>query len=163
MGDDREIDASRCLEQFRRQILGAADVDGADIEGAGLVPGGGDEVRKRLELRIGAGDEDEIEKTQTGNRFEIPQGIERQFLEQGDADRGAIGQQRQRIAVRRRGDHGSGGYTLALRSEEHTSELQSPDHLVCRLLLEKKKTKSARVAGDDSSFVSEDGKLTKIP
>src|SRR5947208_7980926 len=28
----------------------------------------------------------------------------------------------------------------AMRSEEHTSELQSPDHLVCRLLLEKKKT-----------------------
>src|SRR5258708_20659021 len=31
------------------------------------------------------------------------------------------------------------------RSEEHTSELQSPDHLVCRLLLEKKKkTKKKR-------------------
>src|SRR5258708_31401650 len=28
------------------------------------------------------------------------------------------------------------------RSEEHTSELQSPDHLVCRLLLEKKKKKT---------------------
>src|SRR5258708_22022413 len=28
------------------------------------------------------------------------------------------------------------------RSEEHTSELQSPDHLVCRLLLEKKNTYS---------------------
>src|SRR5258708_18555764 len=28
------------------------------------------------------------------------------------------------------------------RSEEHTSELQSPDHLVCRLLLEKKKNES---------------------
>src|SRR5690348_17692041 len=28
------------------------------------------------------------------------------------------------------------------RSEEHTSELQSPVHLVCRLLLEKKKTKN---------------------
>src|SRR5207244_9910018 len=28
---------------------------------------------------------------------------------------------------------------LHRRSEEHTSELQSPDHLVCRLLLEKKK------------------------
>src|SRR5207244_13501722 len=27
-----------------------------------------------------------------------------------------------------------------VRSEEHTSELQSPDHLVCRLLLEKKKS-----------------------
>src|SRR5258708_24986881 len=30
--------------------------------------------------------------------------------------------------------------TPSVRSEEHTSELQSPDHLVCRLLLEKKKT-----------------------
>src|SRR5947208_4418240 len=30
------------------------------------------------------------------------------------------------------------------RSEEHTSELQSPDHLVCRLLLEKKKTQYTR-------------------
>src|SRR5258708_18609668 len=29
-----------------------------------------------------------------------------------------------------------------MRSEEHTSELQSPDHLVCRLLLEKKKNQS---------------------
>src|SRR5258708_17005213 len=36
---------------------------------------------------------------------------------------------------------GSGGVPglQATRSEEHTSELQSPDHLVCRLLLEKKK------------------------
>src|SRR5947208_13513885 len=31
----------------------------------------------------------------------------------------------------------------AARSEEHTSELQSPDHLVCRLLLEKKKARKA--------------------
>src|SRR5258708_14867193 len=31
--------------------------------------------------------------------------------------------------------------TPRTRSEEHTSELQSPDHLVCRLLLEKKKIK----------------------
>src|SRR5258708_37398145 len=30
-----------------------------------------------------------------------------------------------------------------MRSEEHTSELQSPDHLVCRLLLEKKKKRRA--------------------
>src|SRR5207244_13396172 len=30
------------------------------------------------------------------------------------------------------------------RSEEHTSELQSPDHLVCRLLLEKKKRNTKR-------------------
>src|SRR5258708_11000877 len=32
-----------------------------------------------------------------------------------------------------------------VRSEEHTSELQSPDHLVCRLLLEKKKQNSSIV------------------
>src|SRR5207244_13227370 len=30
------------------------------------------------------------------------------------------------------------GLDPAKRSEEHTSELQSPDHLVCRLLLDKK-------------------------
>src|SRR5258708_18674148 len=38
-------------------------------------------------------------------------------------------------------DHdGNGiGSGRTARSEEHTSELQSPDHLVCRLLLEKKK------------------------
>src|SRR5207244_11024216 len=32
-----------------------------------------------------------------------------------------------------------GDVAAATRSEEHTSELQSPDHLVCRLLLENKK------------------------
>src|SRR5258708_18171620 len=32
-----------------------------------------------------------------------------------------------------------------IRSEEHTSELQSPDHLVCRLLLEKKKKHKSSV------------------
>src|SRR5258708_17859078 len=37
------------------------------------------------------------------------------------------------------GSNGAGKTTT--RSEEHTSELQSPDHLVCRLLLEKKKKK----------------------
>src|SRR5258708_11701054 len=35
------------------------------------------------------------------------------------------------------------------RSEEHTSELQSPDHLVCRLLLEKKKKRL--LLNDESS------------
>src|SRR5437762_7516498 len=34
------------------------------------------------------------------------------------------------------------GRDVQLRSEEHTSELQSPMYLVCRLLLEKKKKKS---------------------
>src|SRR5258708_17262856 len=43
-----------------------------------------------------------------------------------------------RPASWREGCSGSG------RSEEHTSELQSPDHLVCRLLLEKKKKNSTK-------------------
>src|SRR5256885_7740116 len=37
------------------------------------------------------------------------------------------------------GSHGPELQALRLRSEEHTSELQSPCNLVCRLLLEKKK------------------------
>src|SRR5258708_31844411 len=37
------------------------------------------------------------------------------------------------------GSRRSGRVCFVGRSEEHTSELQSPDHLVCRLLLEKKK------------------------
>src|SRR5258708_20476806 len=68
----------------------------------------------------------------------------------------AQGRRAQRGADRREG-HGNGGFVMAVevgrlitkppfpwpsrrsaRSEEHTSELQSPDHLVCRLLLEKK-------------------------
>src|SRR5438552_15621438 len=42
---------------------------------------------------------------------------------------------------RSKGRLGRSFATPIQRSEEHTSELQSPDHLVCRLLLEKKKKK----------------------
>src|SRR5438552_11632522 len=45
--------------------------------------------------------------------------------------KGLLGQMMMRLASR-------------MRSEEHTSELQSPDHLVCRLLLEKKKKKKKK-------------------
>src|SRR5574340_1400662 len=37
---------------------------------------------------------------------------------------------------------------IAFRSEEHTSELQSPKDLVCRLLLEKTKTKKTGQLGE---------------
>src|SRR5258708_25060892 len=40
------------------------------------------------------------------------------------------------------------GRHVSQRSEEHTSELQSPDHLVCRLLLEKKKKKKRQEEHD---------------
>src|SRR5258707_8915829 len=43
----------------------------------------------------------------------------------------------------RRSPSSFGVKSLRSRSEEHTSELQSRQYLVCRLLLEKKKTKTA--------------------
>src|SRR5258708_28723669 len=46
----------------------------------------------------------------------------------------------------------------AVRSEEHTSELQSPDHLVCRLLLEKKKKHTTYIP-----FVKNNHPLTHDP
>src|SRR5690348_17608274 len=49
-------------------------------------------------------------------------------------------------------DHAGGRVTVSLdieRSEEHTSELQSPVHLVCRLLLEKKKKNERRGRNDE--------------
>src|SRR5437899_5536935 len=48
----------------------------------------------------------------------------------------------------------SGKKPRSARSEEHTSELQSLRHLVCRLLLEKKKTRSARLASCDHGGVA---------
>src|SRR5687768_18169364 len=65
------------------------------------------------------------------------------------------GERRAFFHRRGRGDHGRGDdgrvlgllllqlrHVVVLRSEEHTSELQSRLHLVCRLLLEKKKNKT---------------------
>src|SRR5437762_6903308 len=48
-----------------------------------------------------------------------------------------------KVAVRRSEDVPSGRHPRE-RSEEHTSELQSPMYLVCRLLLEKKKKKKKK-------------------
>src|SRR5262249_59723926 len=46
------------------------------------------------------------------------------------------------------------GYTLKVRSEEHTSELQSLTNLVCRLLLEKKKHKPPPRPATSTAMVS---------
>src|SRR5438309_5809226 len=48
-----------------------------------------------------------------------------------------------RRSPRRSRPRALGRVPVALRSEEHTSELQSQFHLVCRLLLEKKNTRTA--------------------
>src|SRR2546430_3775473 len=66
----------------------------------------------------------------------------------GDAAGGALddlASRRERVApdVLRVVLHPAGGWVV--RSEEHTSELQSQSNLVCRLLLEKKKKKKKNV------------------
>src|SRR5256885_9001693 len=43
---------------------------------------------------------------------------------------------------------------VAQRSEEHTSELQSPCNLVCRLLLEKKKKRSLHTPSPPTAYIS---------
>src|SRR5258708_14270270 len=66
--------------------------------------------------------------------------------ERGDLDVLAHGQRTERVAVLERPCETVPAQPLvrfAVRSEEHTSELQSPDHLVCRLLLAKKKIYTA--------------------
>src|SRR2546430_9797638 len=57
-------------------------------------------------------------------------------------DAASVKQARHRLPARQR----------ARRSEEHTSELQSQSNLVCRLLLEKKKTRRTRSCADTLSF-----------
>src|SRR5256885_10708541 len=52
-----------------------------------------------------------------------------------------------------RDSHGLDGAGGQLRSEEHTSELQSPCNLVCRLLLEKKKLTSTIATTAASALV----------
>src|SRR2546422_4226891 len=48
---------------------------------------------------------------------------------------------------------------VGLRSEEHTSELQSRLHLVCRLLLEKKKTNLLQTFADQTALTLENACL----
>src|SRR5256885_2840738 len=48
------------------------------------------------------------------------------------------------------------------RSEEHTSELQSPCNLVCRLLLEKKKKKNIQICGANQHIVTRANEKTLL-
>src|SRR5439155_18333902 len=52
---------------------------------------------------------------------------------------GPLGEPQQRHVLARHADAPAADLAVPDRSEEHTSELQSRGHLVCRLLLEKKK------------------------
>src|SRR5215216_7818461 len=69
-------------------------------------------------------------------------------------DRGCLEGPGDRLGRRRRG-------AAAARSEEHTSELQSPDHLVCRLLLEKTNSRERASARREASQCSTPAKYKK--
>src|SRR5256885_10715861 len=56
--------------------------------------------------------------------------------------------------------HALGPVVAAYRSEEHTSELQSPCNLVCRLLLEKKKKEDTHTSSVDCS--TPDNDVTRV-
>src|SRR5258708_25620371 len=58
---------------------------------------------------------------------------------------------------------GSSSGKPSVRSEEHTSELQSPDHLVCRLLLEKKKKKHCRVESAELPITEDPRRTAPVP
>src|SRR3712207_7570067 len=75
------------------------------------------------------------------SRRQDPRALDRPVLARDPAAAGRQGAVR-RPALRRDGGVGARGLRRRLRSEEHTSELQSRQYLVCRLLLEKKKTQS---------------------
>src|SRR3712207_8810690 len=61
------------------------------------------------------------------------------FRSQGTAGTGALVDALEVSAFKKTGAAGAHGRSPLLRSEEYTSELQSRQYLVCRLLLEKKK------------------------
>src|SRR3954449_13634668 len=71
--------------------------------------------------------------------------------EDGIRDESVTGVQTCALPIDRKSTRLNSSHTLILcriiRSEEHTSELQSHSHLVCRLLLEKKKERADKLGG----------------
>src|SRR5205814_5839590 len=72
-----------------------------------------------------------LDGLQRAGPAEVAGADRRQQVQAEIGGRGAMGQNRPRVLLK-----------VVRRSEEHTSELQSLRHLVCRLLLEKKKKKN---------------------
>src|SRR2546426_3201873 len=115
--EGRELGAARCVEPRLRGVFrrGLRRVELEHSLAVEVEHGGEETVRQRFS--------------------ESPDGTEAARLRQmpGGALRGSC--------VWSRHAHGLARPERAPRSEEHTSELQSPCNLVCRLLLEKKKKK----------------------
>src|SRR5690349_22783571 len=72
-------------------------------------------------------------------RCRVPRGLARRLLPTDQVCRGSRGMDRFENAQPQSEPTSTPGLADSVRSEEHTSELQSRRDLVCRLLLEKKK------------------------
>ena len=70
-GHPLELDAGGGLEHHRREVLGAAGIDRADVELAGVVARGLDEVGERAVGRVGLHGKEELEGAELGHRREI--------------------------------------------------------------------------------------------
>jgi len=105
IGNDLEIEPGRGFEQLGRQILGAADIDGADIELARLRARRRHEVGHGPELGIDVAREYQCEIADGRDGGEVLQRVERQRVVDGGADRGAVGDEPDRIAVGGLGEH----------------------------------------------------------
>src|SRR5207244_6987214 len=105
-----------------------------------------DDLAADLEARLEGSASSGVEGSAQPDRFFLVAGMHRwhELLAEGDYGRPSETSARLVRLADKGPDTGihvvawTDGYATA-RSEEHTSELQSPDHLVCRLLLEKKK------------------------
>lgn len=104
-GDDLRVDTGGGFEQFSGQVLRAADVDGAQIELAGVGFGEGQQLGQGFEGRIGTGHQGDVEKSQGRNRCKIFDGVVRQAFEEAGADGAAVGHQQQGRAVGLRFGH----------------------------------------------------------
>ena len=98
-GHDQKVQPGARLEQLGRQMLGAADVDGAHIELAGVGLGVGQQFSQVLERRARRGQHRQIEIAQGGHRSKVALGVKRQALEQARTHRRAIGHEQQGVAI----------------------------------------------------------------
>src|SRR2546429_6798406 len=109
-------------------------------------------MARRHRATLGSGAHDELVPEQSR---EAPRDHRVDRVRRGDP--ALVPARRQHLIERRRRrgealDHEPGvGDEVAERSEEHTSELQSRLHLVCRLLLEKKKKKNTTISTADAT------------
>src|SRR5258708_15959929 len=125
---DGQVALRRALERGAQLGAGGGEDEDRLADKRPVSAAGGIDIALAGELRIYS---DEPAREETGDVELLP---DCQLVADDNGDLG-VGAHGGKSAVTR----AARSFKTGPRSEEHTSELQSPDHLVCRLLLEKKK------------------------